>query len=229
MTQLTLETFKRCAPKNVVNNITQDMVDSVNNLNLESEFASYYRENIVGYASVLSDGRFKITDYLNAVRWVSFKLMCSTNIEAYAKTFPDKYSDWVSRGVEEKTIHSYSTAYSKNKLVNLILEQTLVPFHVINQEIRQKALDRLANLMVTARSEKVQADSAASILVHTKPPETSKLELDVNIKESSAISDLHEATKNLVAAQRSAISTGKSTAFEVAQTNIIDAEVVVND
>ena len=63
------------------------------------------------------------------------------------------------------------TSYNKNKLVNLILEQSMIPSWVLNQDMYQKALNVQCELMLTANSEKV-SDAANSILTHLKPPQS---------------------------------------------------------
>ena len=223
-TGMTLDLMKRCAPKGVAKNITQEMVDNLNNLQLDPDFAESYRDNIIGFMNVMQDGKFKLEDYFNAVRYVSFKLMGDPNIKAFAKTFPDKYSRWMSMNVPEKQIHGYSSAYGKNKLVNLVLEQSIVPFHVYNQEMRQKALNTQAELMMYANSEKVRSDAANSVLTHTKGPEESKIELDVSVSQDSSIDDLRLATLELVKAQQAKIIEGSATARDVAHSKIIHVE-----
>jgi hypothetical protein len=180
-----------------------------------------YRDNLLSYTKVMADGRFKVQEYVNAVKYVSHKLMGTTNIEAYSKTFPDKITRFAAQGVTAKDIASYVTAYNKSKLVNLIFEQTLIPSYVLNQDLYQKALNVQAELMVTARSEKVRSDAANSLLSHLKMPETQKVELDVKVKEDGSISQLRQATMELAKAQRLAMESGQVNAQEVAHSRIV--------
>jgi hypothetical protein len=172
---LTIDEFRAALPDKVRKNINQDLVDQINaTLSNPDEFENY-RNNILSYTRVMQDGRFKVVEYLNAVRYVSFKLMGCTNIDAYSRTFPDKILRFNAEGVAAKDIASYVTAYNKSKLVNLIFEQTLIPVHVLNQDMFQRALNVQADLMVNAKSEKVRADAANSLLTHLKPPEVKKV------------------------------------------------------
>jgi len=75
--------------------------------------------------------------------------------------------------------------------------------------------------MTTADSEKVRTDAANSLLNHLKAPETSKIEIDMNVKQQDGIGDLREATLELVKAQRLAIEGGQNTAKEIAHTTIV--------
>ena len=162
MTILTIEQFRMALPDKVKKSVNQELIDSINNVLIDPEMLESYRDNLVSYTKVMADGRFKVPEYVNAVRYVSHKLMGCTNIEAYTKTFPDKYARFVANGVQAKDIASYVTAYNKSKLVNLIFEQTLIPSYVLNQDMYQRALNVQADLMVNAKSEKVRCDAKSS-------------------------------------------------------------------
>ena len=225
-TVLTREQFERCAPKGAAKSLTDEMLHNINTLITDPIMQEEYRNNLLGYASVLQDGKFKLQDYCYAVKFVSYQMLGDTLIKCYAKTFPDKYQRLVSKGTPDKNIQSYATMYGKGKLVNLIREQAVVPFHIYNQDYRQKALLTQVRLMNTAKSEKVQSDAANSVLTHTKGPETAKLEIDMSVKQDSSIDELRIATQKLVAQQELAISTGSSTAKDIAHSQIIEGEVI---
>lgn len=225
MTVLTLETFRTALPDKVKKTINQELMDSINKILSDPDMFETYRENLLSYASVMADGRFKMESYVSAVKYVSHKLMGASNIAAYIKTFPDKYQDFINRGIETKDIASYVTAYNKSKLVNLIMEQTLIPSYVLNQDLYQKALNVQAELMLTAKSEKVRSDAANSLLTQLKMPEVNKVQLDVNVKEDGSIAALRESTLELVRQQKLMVQAGAMNAQEVAHSKlVIDVE-----
>ncbi len=226
MTALTIEQFRLALPDKVKKSVNQELIDSVNNVLIDPEMFESYRDNLLSYTKVMADGRFKVPEYVNAVRYVSHKLMGCTNIEAYTKTFPDKYARFVANGVQAKDIASYVTAYNKSKLVNLIFEQTLIPSYVLNQDLYQRALNVQADLMINAKSEKVRTDAANSLLTQLKMPEVTKVELDISVKEDSAIGALRNATLELARQQRLAMESGQMTAEEVAHSKmeVVDVE-----
>ena len=225
MTVLTLETFRTSLPDKVKKTINQELMDSINKTLSDPDMFETYRENLLSYASVMADGRFKMESYVSAVKYVSHKLMGASNIAAYIKTFPDKYQDFINRGIETKDIASYVTAYNKSKLVNLIMEQTLIPSYVLNQDLYQKALNVQAELMLTAKSEKVRSDAANSLLTQLKMPEVNKVQLDVNVKEDGSIAALRESTLELVRQQKLMVQAGAMNAQEVAHSKlVIDVE-----
>lgn len=147
--------------------------------------------------------------------------MGKSNIDAFSITFPEKIQRWATDGVASKDIASYVTAYNKSKLVSLLMEQSLVPSWVLNQDLYQKALNVQADLMVNANSEKVRTDAANSLLTHLKMPEKHKVELEVNVKKDSSIDALRQATMELAAMQRAQIAAGASTAQQIAHSAIV--------
>ena len=226
---LTLDQFQLALPDKVKRSINQELIDQINNTLSDPEMYESYRDNLISYTKVMADGKFKVTQYIDAVRYVSFKLMGCTNIEAYTKTFPDKYQRFVQQGVSAKDIASYVTAYNKSKLVNLIFEQTLIPSHVLNQDLYQRALNVQADLMINAKSEKVRCDAANSLLTQLKAPEVKKVELDIGVKEDSSIAALRATTLELARQQRLMVESGAMNAQEIAHGKLIiegTAEVV---
>lgn len=227
MTALTVEQFKQALPDKVKKSINQELIDQVNKTLSDPDMYEAYRDNLLSYTRVMADGRFKVSEYINAVKYVSHKLMGDSNIEAYSKTFPDKIQRFSANGVAAKDIASYVTAYNKTKLVNLIFEQTLVPSYVLNQDLYQRALNVQAELMVSAKSEKVRSDAAAHLLNALKMPETKKVELDINVKEDSSIDALRKATMELAKQQRLAMESGAMNAQEIAHTKVMGNVVEV--
>lgn len=223
---LDVDLFKQALPEKARKNVDAALVQKVNDVLSDPDMYEVYRENILSYAHVMNEGKFKLTSYIDAVKYVSQKLMNKTNKAAFFATFPAKIQDWTMRGVEEKDQASYITAYHKSKLVQILLEQAYIPSWIINQDAYQKAINTQVTLMTTANSEKVRSDAANSILTHLKPPETQKVELDIGVKEDSSIKQLRNATLELVAEQRRALQAGAMNAQEVAHsTVVIEGEV----
>ena len=216
---LTVEQFKEALPAKVKKSVSPELIAKVQSLLSDPDNFENYRDNLLGYTSVMADGKFRIDQYLNAVKYVSHKLMGCSNIEAYTKTFPDKMNDFQQRAVSGKDISSYVVAFNKSKLVNLIFEQTLIPVHVLNADMYQKALNEQMNLGMTATSEKVRSDALNSVLTQLKPPDTSKVKLDLGVggEMVNTIADLRAATADFVNQQRAFIQSGAGTALTVAE------------
>jgi hypothetical protein len=154
--------------------------------------------------------------------------MGMTNQQSWIRTFPERYQRLIDDGkiTEGDDAHLRATVscYNKGKVVNQIREQTLIPTWVLNSDIHQKAINQLATLMVSSKSDKVRADAAASLLTHLKMPETVKMKLDVEVKEDDSIKQLRGAVTELVQAQKEAIATGTADAKRIAEAKLIDAD-----
>lgn len=224
MSELSVEVLQQTVPRNIRNRITQEFVDKINQSIADPYAAESIQENILGFSHVLAEGKWKLDSYIDAVKYVSFKLMGMTNVAAYTKTFPQRYAKFKAEGVEDKDIASYITAYNKNKLVNIIYEQSLVPTHILNAHLHQEALNVQADLMRNARSEKVRSDAANSLLTHLKRPEAAKVELDVTMKESGVIKDLHDTMFKLANQQQKLIQEGIQSPKDIAHSSIIEGE-----
>lgn len=221
MSQLTIDELKKALPEQFTKSVNKELVNNINNVIADPEVYAIYRENLLSYNHVLQEGKFKLTNYLDAIRYCSYKFMGHTNISAYSKAFPDKIARFDKEGVAPKDVASYVSAYHKSKLVMLILEQAMIPTWLLNQDMFQKALNVQAELMLTAKSEKVRSDAANSVMTQLKQPETKKIELNVGKTEDKTIQALRETTMSLVAQQRAMLEAGTTDAQSVAHSKLI--------
>jgi len=226
---LTPEQFKTALPAQMRSSVNQELIDTINTSIKDSESMEIYKENLLSYTNLLQQGKFKLSSYICAVRYVGFKVMGSTNKDAYIKTFPDKYQRFLKEGITEKDISSYISAYNKSKLVTLIYAQAQIPTHILNAPIFQKAINVQADLMMNARSEMVRFSAANSLMTHLKPPETAKIELDINVTEDKSIQALRATTFELVRQQRLMIENGVASVGSIAASKLIAGECVDGD
>lgn len=221
---LTVDQVEKALPATLKSAVTQSLVDQINNIVTDPLIAEQVRNNFISYTSVLKDGKFKTEDYLHAVTYVSFKLMGHSNQDAYFKTFPQRHAALLAKGTTSKDISAYVAAYNRGKLVNLILEQTLVPSWVLNQDLYQKAINTQADLMLHANSEMVRTTAANSILTHlTKPKEAGPL-INLDLRENSGMNELRDMLTQLAKQQQGAIQKGALTTKEIAEQTIIEGE-----
>ena len=220
-----IEAVKRLVPKNQRGMITPEFCEKVEKCVNDPVLAEQVKSNFISYLNVLSTGKFSMDEYLNAVKYVSFKLLNYTNRDAYAATFPDRWERMVKEGVEEKRMDAYVAMYNKSKLVVAIYEQTIVPTYVLNAPLHQEALNVLAKMIKDPSVRgmaKVKACEA--ILTHTKQPEIVKGELTIGLQENETIAELREVTEQLANTFRASIGKGK-TLQDVAEAQIIDVKV----
>ena len=223
---ITLEEVRASVPTKLQSVVSQSLVDKLNYLNSEvPEAAENIRDNFITYVDVLQEGKYKLEDYLNAIKYVSFKLMNKTNRDAYRLTFPDRFKRMKESGNAEKDIDSVISAYNRNKLVNKIYEKTIIPSWILNQDAYQEAINTQVRLMRTASSERVQAMAADSILNHLKRPENiTQAQLNINVGTGSFIDELQKNLVNLAQSQKELIKSGVSTKEIAEQRIIVDVE-----
>lgn len=224
----TLDSLKECLPKNFHSTVTNKLLDDVNNLVQDDEFAAMYRENLVTFQTVLLNGKYTIDNYLDAVSFCSFKFMGMTDKAAYENAFPSRVKRLRDMGKNDKTISAYVCAYAKGKLVVDLLGQASIPNHLLYRDVFHKAIMKQAKLMNTASSELVQTQAANSLLNALKQPDVAKMQINATISNetTTAIESLAQATAALVRQQRESIINGTSSAKELAEARIVDAEYV---
>lgn len=221
--------MQRCLPAKFKGRITDENVANINAALEDCEHQEAIKENILGFSSVLNAPHYSLPEYINAVKFISYTMTGDTNVKAWAKVFPERYSRLLAKGVEPKDINAHVRHYNLTKLVNEVREQSLVPTHILNADVYQKAINKQVELMTFAKSEKVQQDAANSLLTHLKRPEAQKIELDIGLKEDSMLAELKDVTQALAVKQLELISSGVNSAKDIAHqeilTNTIEGEI----
>ena len=221
---LTVPEVLSIVPRQHKSKITQEFIDTLNGMVKDPTMAEVYQKNVITYADVLRDGRFKLTDYFNAVMYVSYKMMGLGNLAAYQKVFPDKCKDMVARNMPQKDMQAYAAMFNKNKLVTLIYEQTLIPDHIMYASVRHRAIAAQANLLNSSNEHVVQK-AADSLMNHLKAPESAKISIEMGAKDSGVLSDLTNALNVLSRKQSDAIAAGSHSVKEIAHSRIIEGEL----
>jgi len=225
---LTKELVQQALPKHLKSNATQQLVDTINNIVSDPLVAEQIRENYITYTSVLQDGKYKMEAYLSAVQYVTYKLMGLSNKDAYAKTFPQRYANLLSKGCSEKDISAYIAGYNKGQLVNKIMEQSLIPSWILNQDKYQLAINTQYDLMIDPSiSAKVRCEAANSLLTHLGKPKESNFQVNIDARTNTGLSELTESLKELATMQLELIKNGKSTK-DIAAHEICKKEGVID-
>lgn len=221
---LTVTALQEVVPKGLRTKVDQQLVDKINNINMDAEVRTYYQENVLALTSVIEGSKWSVDQYLDAVRYITYKAMGNKNVEAYARTFPDKFKKFKADGVTDKTISRYVSAYNGSKLVQAVWDANSIPFYMINRDYRQRALNVQVTLMETAKSEMVRTTAAANVLAVLAPPKDSSVELTVGEQESTAMTDLKEAVTRLACMQAKQIAAGAVTVADIGAAKIIQGE-----
>ena len=205
--------------------LTDDLVNVIN-AEPDSELRRVFRDNTLSFASVLSSGKYSLAAYVNAVKFVSLKLLGDKSSTAYSKVFPDRYQALVDKSTSPSQIASFADNYGKTGLITKIMEQTLVPTHILNAGIYQDAINVQAELMHTAKSELVRQKAAESLMSNLTAPAAAKLEIDIGYS-NDLVDELRATTKALAQQQLKMILNGQSSAKEIAHSEILARKVNV--
>jgi len=216
MKEITFDMLALALPKGKRNLLTEELVEEINSNLTNPLLEEHLRDNILGFMNVLQEGKYKLQEYFNAVRYCTYRLSGNAQNQSYVKTFPDRYQRYVSKDTPQKDISGIISVYNKSKLVTAIMAQSMIPIHISNQDLHQQAILKLADLMMNAKSEKVQSDSAGKLVDVLKAPDVAKIELDIGVSTDGAISDLMAAVGSLAKIQQERIIDGTVTVKEVA-------------
>lgn len=212
-----------CAlPSKIRNKVSDEVINDINNLINDESLGDVFKENIVSYTSVLTEGKYSIQEYVNAIKYVSYKAMGDTCRLAYSKVFPERYAKWIENNLEDNKIASYISIYNKTKLVNNITEKMLIPSWLLNQDIYQKAINTQAEIMCNPKASFAARTKAAdSLLQALKRPEEQKIDLNINQKDTDSMLDLKASLKDLVETQKKLIASGCMSAKEIAERDLV--------
>ena len=239
-----LSVLKQSVPKSMRPAVTQEMVDILNSCQGPEDemFAESYRENFMSYIGVVRDGHISLKKYIDGVKYCSHKMLGATNIDAYMLTFPYKYQRLIDihtpKGLSVATIRDevmapYVKAYTRGKIVNRIMEQTLIPSKILNAPYYQQALNVNVDLMMTAKSELVRMQAADSVMRETKMDTDVVIKMDVGVGTTDAIADMMSSLGEMAYKQREHIEQDRVSLKELGamkvKTEFIEGEVVEGD
>lgn len=215
-------------PNRLHNSITDSFVYELNNLSKDPDLSKSMRDNFINHLSIIKEGKYSLEDYMSAIKYVSYKLLDYTQLEAYKKTFPERYEKLVLRGKGDSVIGGYASAYNKTLLVNKIMEQTLVPSWILNQDIYQKAINTQYEIMTdTSVSARERVNAANSILTHLGKPKDSIVQLDLGASESVGLKEMRDAITELAQIQKAQIVSGTTKTIDIAGKRLIPPEEVI--
>lgn len=177
-----------------------------------------YQDRLVGWVNVMKMGKYKVKDYVKAVHYCTLRSMELSMLNAYKQTFPDRCYKIVD-GKEVKkpdgTLRALCSIYDKTDMVQKILAQMQIPLHIMMMSEQVKMARKLAELAMTADSERVQMEAADRLLTHIKSPEVAKVELDVSFKGDEVIQNISNALDTFAQIAHDRMKQGTITATQV--------------
>lgn len=235
---VTLDQVKRSLPtkKNV---ITQEAVDIINASMTEPEFqGETLLQTASTYENVLKGARASIPEYLNAIRFCSYMISNESNYtESYKKVFSAR--DFVSSRMNLPAdnpkygeLTSAASRYRRSKLVVDILTASQVPLDLMFTGQRYRAIGVLATIMENGKYDRDKINAAKELLAATKGADNVKIELDIGVKEDSAVQQLNDQLIQMAARQKMLLETGHSTLEEIGSMkvkedcDVIEGEII---
>jgi hypothetical protein len=214
--------------------IPDELVDEINDIiDRKPEVGDLFMDNFLNYTNVLKNSRYSINQYLNAVKFVTAKLMGYTNVDAYAYTHPERYEKYVDalhkKGITDenqiqRAVSPYAQSVASGKLVSTMLSQVQIPTKLLNLGVLQEAINVEVNLMHNARSEQVREKAANTLIQYLGSEDMNRIEIDIGFKKDSIIEDYEKAMLMMTEQQLDVIKQGGDVK-QVANAVIYEAKV----
>ena len=232
---ITKEDVQRGLPSRK-NAVTDEIVEILNQSVNEPEFqGESLLQTAITYENIMTKNRAGIREYVDAIRFCAYLISMEDNYtEAYKRTC--RYRDFVKErmdvkpdSVKYKELSSAASRYRRSKLVIDILTFSQVPLDIMFSGYRYKAIGVLANEMETAQYSRDRIAAAKELLAAVKGPENVKIELDIGVKESSAVASLNDQLAQMASRSLIHLEAGTVTLSELGsmkpKEEIIDADV----
>lgn len=210
---LTLEELKATLPDTFGGTVNQQTLDLINKAIRASNVGEEMRNYIIGFSDVLSDGKYSVEQYLNAVKFASFKIMGFNNSKSYRKTFPDRYRKLVKKH-GSNNVSPYVASYFKGKLVQAVLAQSITPPHLLYQDSFYKAVMKQTSLL-KSKNEYVQQKAADSLMNHLTPPPETEQYIDTGSNGANMLNKMLDTLLEVSSTQAKLIKEKKVTAKQV--------------
>jgi hypothetical protein len=197
-TTITKEDIQRSLPSRK-NTITDEIAEIINRAQSEPEFqGESLLHTAITYEKVMVQNKVGIKEYVNALRFCAYLISMDDNItEAYKKVFSDRkfVQDRMTVSTSDPRYNELTSAasrYRRSKLVIDILTVSQVPMHLMFTGYQYEAVGVLYDTMKTAKLDRDKINAAKELLSATRAPENVKIELDIGVKENSAVEQLNE-------------------------------------
>lgn len=227
---ITREKLKRFLPKGSSVQVTDEVLDMINNMERDTGLPQDLMEqNLMSYMHLI--GKIKsisINELANAMKYCTLKRNM-TNKEAWAIIFPKKYDELVA---SNRQVDSHVSMYNSSKIVVEIDKQMIIPVYIQHNAYHHAAIKKQYDLMNGIDGEGGQVSAmvmhlaAKELALITKMPEDKTIELKIGMSDA-AMAQQQEMNDNiaaLVANQAAAFRRGDKTE-ELQRIHVIDVEI----
>ena len=232
---ITMEDIQRGLPSRK-NAVTEEIVSLMNEAMNEPEFqGESILSTAITYENVMAKNRAGIREYVDAIKFCAYLVSMEDNYtEAYKKTF--SYRDFVKdrMNVSPDTpkyneLTSAASRYRRSKLVVDLLTYSQVPLDIMFSGYRYKAIGVLAREMESAQYSRDRIAAAKELLVAVKGPDNVKIELDIGVKETSAVASLNAQLAEIASNSLKHLEAGTTSVAALGalkpKEEVLDAEV----
>ena len=234
-TEVTMDDMKRLFPKKK-ESITEELITIINDANNNPFFSGdEFMNNILTYKDVMEKQKASLKDYLAAIRFCAYLESEDYNLtEAYKKShchteFVRERLDSPTNSAEYKQLTNAASRYRKRPLIVQILTQSQLGLHLMFQGEQYRAINVLSDIMVNGRSEMARVAAAKELLANTKAPETHKIELDIGIRNESAMESLNAQLAQFAIESMNQLKAGKTDLKTLGSMKVIeDSEEVID-
>ena len=186
MSELSLEVMQVNLPKAYKKNVTQEVVDEINQLTKDPDYGQEFQDSFTTFTTILSGKEaFSLQQYISAVKFYSLTAAGLPLVRAYVKVFPERLQARLDRGQTIDDMGGEASRYNGTDAVNKIRVQALVPLHLVNQGTTQQAINVLLDITLRGRSEVARVTAAATLLKELRPPEAQQVELQLGMSDAA--------------------------------------------
>ena len=229
---MTLEELKVMMPAKKQKFMNQELVDMINAAEGRGDFEGEFEKKVISYSSVLTQGRYKTSDYIAAVEFCTYYLSGDEQAEAYVKTFPDKVRRRVLEGKSAYATGAPSMYYG-GQLVQAIMAQAQMSVRMRHYNKIDMMVETLFDLATSKMStDRIKMESADKVLAHLKEPDQSHVEIEVGIKKDESGMALEKKLIEVAEMQKAAFEKGvnlsdlqKIAFVEGEEDDVIDADI----
>ena len=210
---ITREKLKKFLPKGSSTQVTDEVLESINNMERDTGLPqNLLEEDVMSYLHLVGKiGGVGVGELVNAIKYCNLKRNRS-NREAWAIVFPKKYDELIEAG---KAVDSFVSMYNSSKLVVAIDKEMIIPTYVQYSAYRHFSIKKQYELASSSDvSAMVQHLAAKELYAMTKMPEENKtIELKVGMSEAAMAQqqELNDNIAALVANQAAAFRRGDRT------------------
>ena len=229
---MTLDELKVLMPAKKQKFMNQELVDMINDAENRGDFDGEFEKKVVSYSSVLTQGRYKTSDYIAAVEFCTYYLSGDEQADAYVKTFPSKIKRRVLEGKSPYATGAPSMYYS-GQLVQAIMAQAQMNVRMRHYNKIDIMVETLYDLATGPDStDRIKMESADKVLTHLKEPDQSHVEIEVGIKKDESGMALEKKLIEVAEMQKAAFEKGanlsdlqKIAFVEGEEDDVIDADI----